>query len=314
MRFRSIACAALAVSLWISPCRAWGPDGHRIIGDIAMKHLRPAAKRAVAELLGDQSLADACNWADEIRKNPAYDWAKPLHYINVPKGALIVDLNRDCPEGNCVVSAIRRYSMVLRDPRAPREQRVEALKFLIHFVGDVHQPLHVSYAEDRGGNTVRVTFCGQPDWNFHSVWDDAMIKRRMVGDREAMTKRIEASISNSDVIRWQRATDPREWANESLAITRRLYRELPADHVLDEKYFQHNIDTVEDRLAAAGVRLAATLNSLFPEAASRGEGAADASSRPAAATRPQTAPSEPAPSTRSEEPSPPSSNPASAGR
>src|SRR6185503_6395221 len=136
MRFKTLASVMLSVSLLVAPCQAWGPDVHRIIGDIAAKHLRPAAKKAIADLLGDQTLADVSNWADEIRKNPAYDWAKPLHYINVSRDAVVIDLNRDCADGNCVVAAIRRYSMTLRDPKAPKEQRIEALKFLVHFVGD----------------------------------------------------------------------------------------------------------------------------------------------------------------------------------
>lgn len=247
----------------VVPCGAWGPDGHRIIADIAEQYLSPQAKAAIKDLLGDQSLADASNWADQIRERPEYEWTSPLHYINVPRNATKVNLERDCGHDKCVVAAIDKYAGVLRDPKSTRVQRIEALKFLVHFVGDVHQPLHVSYEDDKGGNFVKVTWMGDATWNFHAVWDSALIQRKMNGDRQAMIKEIEQGITGANLRKWRESLNPTAWANESLGITRSLYRKLPANRELDSAYFNGNIGTVENQLAAAGVRVAALLNDIF---------------------------------------------------
>ena len=275
MRCKWTLIVLLTAALCVSPCFGWGPDGHRIVGDIASKYLTDQAKAAVKDLLGDRSLADVSTWADEIRSDPTYDWAKPLHYVNAPRGEVRVHLDRDCPEGACVIGAINKYAGVLRDANAPREQRIEALKFLVHFVGDVHQPLHASYGDDRGGNEVKVSWLGQPDWNLHRVWDFGLIEHRMAVDRVAMTQAIERTISDRRLKLWRRSMNPVEWANESMAITARLYQQLPRNGQLDARYQARNIPIVEERLAMAGVRLAALLNDVF-----------STPSAPAPATRP----------------------------
>ena len=124
-------------------------------GAIAWSYLTPTAKAAVAKLLendGDGTLSEAATWADRIKSDRKWDWAKPLHYANVQAGAETFDLKRDCPESGCVVSAIIKYRDVLSDKKATDAKKLEALKFIAHFVGDIHQPLHVSRAKDRGGN------------------------------------------------------------------------------------------------------------------------------------------------------------------
>lgn len=156
-------------------CFAWGADGYKIVGQIAWDHLNPDAKLAVKALLGDDTLPDAALWTDEIKSDPSYDWAKPLHYANVEPGAGEFDLERDCPEEGCVVSAIIRYKGVLRDHAATRAEKLEALKFIVHFVGDIHQPLHVSHTRDKGGNDIRVFFF-HDNTNLHHVWDSGLIR------------------------------------------------------------------------------------------------------------------------------------------
>ena len=268
---------------------AWGPDGHSIIALIADRYLQPRTRAAIKELLGDDSLADASNWADRLRDNPAYDWSKPLHYINVPRDASTVNLPRDCKDDACVVAAITTYAAVLRNRKAPREQRIEALKFLVHFVGDVHQPLHVSYADDRGGNQVRVSWFDETDWNFHAVWDSALIQRDMKGDRELMARRLAAGISSTDLRQWRSTMNPSVWANESLKITQKLYANLPADKQLGQAYYDANIATVEQRLSAAGVRLSMVLNDILGD----GRHARDVQSSTAESDQPATQPAAP---------------------
>ena len=273
---------------------AWGPDGHSIIAEIAERYLQPRTKAAIKELLGDQSLAEASNWADRLRDNPNYDWSKPLHYINVPRSASAVNLSRDCEHDACVVAAITKYAAVLRNRKAPREERIEALKFLVHFVGDVHQPLHVAYADDRGGNQIKVTWFGDADWNLHAVWDSALIQRDIKGDREATVKRLADGVSSVDLRQWRSSMNPTVWANESLKLTQQLYRSLPTDNQLGEGYYAANIGTVEQRLSTAGVRLAMVLNDIL------GDGRHARESKPAdsqpeePATQPQAPATQPA--------------------
>lgn len=245
------------------PCFSWGAQGHQIIAMIASGDLNERARVAVRDLLGSPTLVDVSTWADEITRGPAYEWTKPLHYINVPRNATQVEHWRDCPNNLCVVAAIENYTGTLGNRSAPRRQRTEALKFLVHFVGDIHQPLHVSYADDRGGNNVPLRWFGEPDWNLHSVWDDGLVKRCLGRDRTAVIRRMRQRISEEQFRLWQNSPEPEAWANESLAITRRLYGELPARGEAGREYCQQNSGTVEQRLAAAGVRLAALLNSIF---------------------------------------------------
>ena len=152
-RHESVAdqkCSSGPLPSSVPPCFGWGRDGHRIVGEIATHHLPPEAKAGVLALLGDHTLIDVGSWADEVRSQSAYRWSAPLHYANVEPGNEEFNLERDCPEKGCVVSAIIKYTKVRGDRDAGTADRTEALKFLVHFVEDIHQPMHVSHARDRG--------------------------------------------------------------------------------------------------------------------------------------------------------------------
>jgi len=246
----------------------WGYDGHRIVGKIASFYLTEKAKSKVRKLIGNESLAEVSTWADEVRREDAYSWSSKLHYINFPRNSSEIDLDRDCRDGACVVGAIDRFSTELADPSLSRKERVEALKFLVHFVGDIHQPFHVSYASDRGGNRVKTDY-NEEQPNLHSVWDTHLIKTRMGdGDWKALARELKNEITVINRRRWKRTLDPLKWAQECVPITRGIYgrlnwpddgefRELPAS------YYLENIEIVEGRLKIAGVRLAGLLNEVF---------------------------------------------------
>jgi len=240
----------------------WGPDGHRIVGAIASRHLTDEARSSLLELLGAETLADAGNWADEIRGDSSYDWARPLHYVNVPRDAEHYDMGRDCPDGRCVVEAIRRYAGVLGDPAVDRSTRVEALKFLVHFVADVHQPLHVSYQDDLGGNRVDVIFFGQRT-NLHRLWDSGLLRRQMRTGWQDLVVRLDNGFSAEQVRIITAVTDPATWADESLAITRTHCYSFPPDGQIGDEYYRRTIGLVNQRLGEAGLRLAAVLNDLL---------------------------------------------------
>ncbi len=263
-----------AISNWIpwvglvaisvgSHASAWGEDGHQIVGAIAMTRLTPQARAAIIELLGDDDLAKAGLWADQIRGDSKYDWAKPLHYVNAPRTENIIVLERDCAKGECVVAAIPRFLTVATDSTKPINERREALKFAIHFIGDLHQPLHAGYADDLGGNRIQVIAFGDIKTNLHALWDTVLIRHKSQGDWRGLAKALETDMPPKEVAQWEGNLDPLVWGNESLAITRVIYNELPANAKVDEAYFQSNFPRIARRLAAGGVRLAAALNTAF---------------------------------------------------
>ncbi|MFO0829060.1 MAG: S1/P1 nuclease [Phycisphaerales bacterium] len=267
---RSLLAVLLAAIVITSPCFGWGADGHKIIGSIASASLTESAAKEVRELLGEQSIADACCWADEIRSESRYDWVKPLHYINVPRDAKTIDMARDGADGQQVVSAIGKYRDILKDANRPKEERAEALRLLLHFVGDIHQPFHVSYKEDKGGNMLSVQAFGTKS-NMHRVWDSDLISRRLrdtKGGWAVMSADLRQAITDEQRKKWTVSLDPATWANESLTLTRELYANLPTNpDDVGESYYQRWMPTAEKQLQAAGVRLAALLNAALDKPA-----------------------------------------------
>jgi hypothetical protein len=199
-------------------------------------------------------------WADQIKSNPEYDWARHLHYVNVEPGAEEFEMDRDCPEKGCVVSAIIRYTGVLRKQGATPTEKLEALKFVAHFVGDVHQPLHVSHVKDRGGNDINVYFF-RDNTNLHRVWDSGIIRhtRKRWSD---CAKHLSQSITPQQLEKWQ-STDPVLWATESYKLAVSNAYKVPRNGELGQDYFDRNIPVVEERLRMGGVRLAGLLNDIF---------------------------------------------------
>lgn len=243
-----------------TPVFAWGSTGHRVVGLIAERHLSPEAKAAVAELLAGESLARVGFWADEIKSDPAWEQAAPWHYVNLDDAEHYVTSAKN-PKGD-VIEAIQRFAAVLSDRAAPRQSRVEALKFLVHLVGDVHQPLHVGRGSDRGGNSVLVTWFDEVS-NLHAVWDSDMIESTGLSYSE-LADFINRSTP-TEVTALQ-ASDVSEWARESQALRPTVY--AIGDGRLGYTYSYRMLPIVERRLREAGVRLAGLLNAAFRSSSS----------------------------------------------
>ncbi len=256
--------------------QAWGPDGHRIVGEIAWHLLTPEAEREVESLLESgpyNSLAAVGNWADShARLYRSYDWALTLHYVDVDPEAGNIDLARDCPEGDCIIAEIRRLTVLVADRSLPKWERAEHFRFLVHFIEDIHQPLHVVHPDDQGGNRIKVTLFGR-ETNLHSVWDSGLIYRRLEPYRSRFWRRSEpwkqwayelrGDISQAEVEAWGASSDPLDWAREALAPSRELAFEIRSGDTLGDAYYQAALPTIELQLRKAAVRLAATLNSVF---------------------------------------------------
>lgn len=262
MRFRhflsSIALAGLSL-LATPPAFAWGPEGHEIVALIALGELKPAARAEVTRLLGSPAMmVHDSSWADEIRDQRP-DTA-PWHYVDIPLEASGYDARRDCRGGACVVGQIERDLPVLRNPRASNAARADALRFLIHFTADVHQPLHAEDNDDKGGNQVRV-YLGRQRANLHRVWDAEVI-RALGSNPVAVAQSIERSVSPADRKAWAQGT-PVGWANEAHALARDvIYPPLHGrrDLRLPRDYADRQAPLTRLLLAKAGIRLAWMLN------------------------------------------------------
>jgi len=263
MRF-GIRLTTIFLLLESAPALAWGLEGHQIVAAIAARELTPIARAEVSSLLGgeaDVMMVLEASWADDIRhqRPQTQSW----HYVNIELGSRGYVAARDCPDDNCVVAQIDHDASVLVDPRAPRQAKTQALLFLIHFVGDVHQPLHAADHNDRGGNEQKVRL-GSKHLNLHEVWDQDVVtamgydSERIAGDIEAhLTPRQKAQIESGT---------PADWANESFMLAARvIYAALPASGsiTLPPDYPRRENGVVREQLTKAGLRLAMMLNRIF---------------------------------------------------
>lgn len=267
MRGRMRPWIAIVMSLVLSsPAWAWGPQGHRVISRVAMARLTPKAAAAIRDLLrpGD-TLVDICNWADHDGHD-VVPGSAPWHYVNVPIGASGYD-EKYCGSKGCVVSKIKEYRRVLADKTVSKEKRQVALLFLVHFVEDVHQPLHVGDNGDRGGNDTQVQFDGRGS-NLHRVWDSGVMGQ-IGGNDKTWVDRITPLLTPENVEAWS-SDKVEDWANESHKAARLAYAwpagsKLPirTGATLGPDYARYADPIVRERLARAGVRLANELNAIF---------------------------------------------------
>lgn len=272
------------VSVIATSAFGWGPEGHRIVGEIAFLELNAPAKTEVLRLIALDArysrFNESCNWADQIKSNRSWDWARPLHYTNIAgdvgettDDAKAFDLERDCdrktdcPDGvpcptyACVVDAIKYYAELLGDPLAGDNEKLIALKFLGHFVGDLHQPLHAGYQRDKGGNDKRVAYFNQQT-NLHRVWDSMMI-RRAVPDWFKYATDLHAEINDQQRQAWSESLDPALWATESHALCPAIYKAIPDSGQINDSFQTEMIPILKTQLQAGGVRLGALLNQVL---------------------------------------------------
>lgn len=246
----------------LSPAFGWGREGHEIIARIAEKYLTKEARAQVAQLLEKgETMGSVASWGDEIR--PQRRETGTWHYINIPLNAPRGDWKAYCPATGCVIGVIPKMQETLRSASASRQEKADALKFLIHFVGDMHQPLHTGDNGDRGGNDVQIVYRNRAG-NLHSVWDTGLLlsyfdanpglKNRLLQGPGYWTRRSMRK-GTLDGWLWEARDASRDTAY------RNLPNERPAQ--LDAEYAAKAKPVVERQLERAGVRLAKLLNETF---------------------------------------------------
>jgi S1/P1 Nuclease len=272
-----LAAVAATLLLHSPAASAWGGLGHEAICELAFRELDHTARQRVIALIRQDSefttFRASCNWADRPRQRASE------HFVNLPRDATGLD-DHECPLAEeCVVSAIEHDFAVLASPNATDEEKLAALKFLGHWVGDIHQPLHAASQDDRGGNHIRAM--GSSCESLHTLWDSCLVEERLGMLPLTIVDALRAGITDEERAEWL-ASDAVDWANESFAIARKPeigYCVMVGDTcqyaannrefdegqpekvvVVDDGYLDRHAPIARERIAMAGVRLAGLLS------------------------------------------------------
>lgn len=250
MRCRRLLASLLLVATAV-PAQAWGPLGHRMVAGMAQERVSEPVRREIRALLqpdDESTLVDAATWADDLRDtDPArFRSSNRWHYVNFSTAQCRYE-PRDCRDGGCVVAAIERYEAVLADRTRPRAERADALRFIVHFVADVHQPLHASFRPAKGGNGIQLRY-GRENWNLHAVWDSLLLnstRRRWPDQAAQLLPGIDTAAA---------AGRPAQWAEESCRIAL-ADGAPPEDGRIDDAWLARKRPIAQRRLQQAAARL-----------------------------------------------------------
>lgn len=232
----------------------WGKTGHRVIGKIAEENLSPEAQKAITELMGHTDLARVGNWADEIKSDPKWDHSHDWHYCTILDGQEY----RGPEDGGRAVQKVTEFTKLLKQGKLGRKDEMDVFRFIVHIVGDLHQPMHVGNGTDRGGNDVKVTWF-YDETNLHRVWDSQMIDNMQYSYTE-YAQQIQLGLSSSDKQDMMNA-DMMNFVNESRSIHAQVYD--IGDGKLSWEYIYKNRELMESRLLKGGFHLAAILNDIY---------------------------------------------------
>lgn len=263
-RFSSaLLVTALAFVAGAPAALGWGEAGHRIIARIADGQLTTRTREKVDQLLHGNSLMGVSTFADHYRLLDTN--SAPWHFVDIPVSASNYDRRRDCVQHNgCVVEQLEHFKKVLADPHASRTNRAFALMFVVHLVGDLHQPLHCADNNDRGGNEVKVIFFGQTNspagnpWNLHAVWDSGLIEHRDLSEVN-YARKLTADLTPQTISALQTGTTI-DWALQSHSNAVHFAYPIPSTHKLGATYYRKVRPVLDDSLLKGGLRLARVLN------------------------------------------------------
>ena len=235
----------------------WGKTGHRAVGEIASNHLSRKAEKEISKLLNGHSLAFVANYGDDIKSDDKYDAFGPWHYVNFPFGEKYEDHPKS--EKGDIIAGIEKCISVLKSDKSTREDKVFYLKMLVHFMGDLHQPLHIGLAEDKGGNDFQVRWFSDGT-NLHTVWDSKMIDSydmsyfELAANTDVLSKEQVEAIQKGSL---------QDWMYDSRTLCENIYENTEIGQKLEYNYMYQYMDTVRSQLQKGGIRLAKMLNEIF---------------------------------------------------
>ena len=239
------------------PAQAWSGFGHRLVGLLAQEQVTPATHAKLDALLALEPGADLgtiAAWADEIRDQPVWRFTAPFHYVNFRDGSCNFDAARDCAQGQCIIAALERYTQVLGDASRPATERLEALKFVVHFAGDIHQPMHAGNRDDRGGNRVQINIDGEGT-NLHAVWDYHLLQSAGLKMKKYRAQ-LAPQVAAADIA----PMDFTAWAESSCGLLDSAAVYPPRAGRLPDGYLERQRPVAESRVVLAAARLAALLD------------------------------------------------------
>ncbi|WP_034921698.1 S1/P1 nuclease [Gillisia sp. CAL575] len=251
-------CFLFSISIGFAGDNDWGQTGHRATGEIAQSYLSKNAKKEIAKILNGKSLAFVSTFGDEIKSDSEYRKYGPWHYVNLPGGATKYKAEDANPDGDLLMG-IRKCVQVLKDKNSLKEEKEFYLKMLIHFMGDLHQPLHTGRGEDKGGNDIQVRWFGDGS-NLHRVWDSEMIDSydmsytEMANNTNVLSKAQTESIASGTF---------EDWMYESKKLSERVYASAEVGEKLSYRYMYDWFPVVGEQLQKGGIRLARVLNEIF---------------------------------------------------
>ncbi|WZZ46706.1 hypothetical protein YC2023_042965 [Brassica napus] len=276
LSLRTWVASILLLTHLVHGALGWGVDGHYAVCKIAQSYFEEKTLVAVKKILpayANGELAAVCSWPDEIKRRPEWSWTYALHFVNTPDNECNYEYSRDCHNDKCVTGAIFNYTSQLMFQF--HYNLTEALMFVSHFMGDIHQPLHEGFVGDQGGNKIKLNWYEQ-ETNLHRVWDNKIIE-------SAQEKYYNSSLSvmihslqhklkyawSNDVPSWEscpphKSACPNPYASESIDLAcKYAYKNAAPGTTLGDDYFLSRLPIVEKRIAQGGIRLAATLNRIF---------------------------------------------------
>nr|WP_121274009.1 S1/P1 nuclease [Pedobacter schmidteae] len=240
---------------------AWGMLGHRIVGQIAENHLSNKARKGVKEVLGNESLAMASNWGDFIKSDPAYDYLYNWHFVNLPAGLDkqgVFDL-LDAEKGANVYNKIPEMVAVLKNRKSTADEKRQAMRLLVHLVGDLNQPMHTARKEDLGGNKVFVTWFGEKS-NLHRVWDESLIDYQQLSYTEYASA---IDYPSGDQLNAWRNNSLKDFVYGSYQACNRIYAAVKPEDRLSYKYNFEFVGLLNEQLLKGGICLANILNEIY---------------------------------------------------
>ncbi len=260
--YATLLLMSFVLQIYALPTFFWGANGHRIVGEIANSYLSCKAKKGIASILGNESVAISSNWADFIKSDTTMNYLSPWHYINLKSELTYTDFQATL-RNDTIVDAFTRLNFLiteLRKKQLPLDKQQMYLRLLIHIVGDIHQPMHVGHAEDQGGNKIKVFWFSEAT-NLHSVWDDKLIEFQKLSYSE-YTKSINFT-NKKQRKEWQKQPLS-QWLFESYQLADKIYGGITQpDQRLGYRYNYDYIAMLNQQLLKGGVRLAGLLNDIF---------------------------------------------------